>query len=264
MDSVIRMCNVSVVRDGSRILDSIDLEINGDENVAVIGPNGSGKTTLIKLLRSDILPYYDENVRTEFKLFGMDRWNLFELRSRLGIVSMDLQSAFSETAVIRDVILSGFFSSMDVYRNHSVTDEMRETTETIGKIMGLSDKMDREIGKISLGEMRRALISRALVSGPEMLVLDEPMTGLDISMKVKFRNMFDTLMDNGMRMVMITHELEDIPSGVSRVVMIKDGRIFADGPKEEILTSETVSKLYDMPVNVECRNGSYHMYGDLK
>ena len=264
MDSVIRMCNVSVVRDGSKILDSVSLGIDDNENVAVIGPNGSGKTTLIKLLRGDILPYYDENVRTEFKLFGMDRWNLFELRSRLGVVSMDLQSAFSETTVIRDVILSGFFSSMDVYRNHTVTDGMTETAEKIGGIMGLSDKMDREIGKISLGEMRRTLISRALVSGPEMLVLDEPMTGLDISMKVKFRNMFDTLMDNGMRMVMITHELEDIPSGVSRVVMIKDGRIFADGPKEEILTSETVSKLYDMPVNVECRNGSYHMYGDLK
>ena len=262
MGSVIRMCNVSVVRDGSKILDSIDLEINDNENVAVIGPNGSGKTTLIKLLRGEILPYYDENIRTEFKLFGMDRWNLFELRSRLGIVSMDLQSAFSETTVIEDVILSGFFSSMDVYRNHSVTDDMKETTERIGKIMGLSDKMDRGIGKISLGEMRRALISRALVSGPEMLVLDEPMTGLDINMKVKFRNMFDTLMDNGMRMVMITHELEDIPSDVSRIVMIKNGRIFADGPKERILTSETVSRLYDMPVNVECRNGSYHMYGD--
>ena len=262
MGRAIEMRNVSVIRDGTTILDSIDLVINEDENVAVIGPNGSGKTTLISLLRGEIHPYYDESSPAVFRLFGMERWNLFELRSRLGVVSMDLQSAFNRDTEIRDVILSGFFSSMDVYRNHTVTQSMRDAADAVGDIMGLTDKMSRGIGKISLGEMRRTLISRALVPGPEMLVLDEPMTGLDIVMKIKFREMFDTLIANGVRMVMITHELEDIPSGVSRVVMIKDGMIFADGPKDSVLTSDVVSDLYDMRIHVECRNGSYHMYGD--
>lgn len=261
MGRAIDMKNVSVVRNGMIILDSVDLVIDDDENVAVIGPNGSGKTTLMKLLRGEILPYYDETSSTRFELFGRKRWNLFELRSRIGIVSMDLQSAFSDSAIIRDVILSGFFSSMDVYRNHEVTEEMLRKVADAGRMMDLRDKMDREIGKISLGEMRRTLIARALVSGPEMLVLDEPMTGLDIVLKSKFRKMFDALISNGVSIVMITHELEDIPSDVKRVIMIKDGRIFADGPKEELLTGEMISRLFDSDIKVECRDDSYHMYG---
>lgn len=261
MGRAIDMKNVSVVRDGSYILRSIDLTIDENENVAVIGPNGSGKTTLMKLLRGEILPFYDESSETKFELFGKKRWDLFELRGRIGIVSMDLQAKFDSSSVVKDVIMSGFFSSMDVYRNHAVTEDMRKKVDSISRMMSLDNKMERDIGTISLGEMRRTLISRALVSDPEMLVLDEPMTGLDIVMKTSFRNMFDRLINEGVSIVMITHELEDIPEDVSRVVMIKDGMIFADGPKDTILTSEKVSELYGMDIKVECRNGSYHMYG---
>jgi len=259
MGTAIEMRNVSVVRDGTTILDTIDLDIDAGENIAIIGPNGSGKTTLMKLLRGEIHPYSRED--TEFRLFGKKRWDLFELRSRIGIVSMDLQSRFDGTSDVGDVIMSGFFGSMDVYRNHEVSGTMREKVCRIGETMGLADKMDRDIGTVSLGEMRRALISRALVSGPEMLVLDEPMTGLDISVRTMFKKMFDSLIENGTGIVMITHELEDIPEGIGRIVMMKNGKIFADGEKKELLTSENVSRLYDAELKVECRGGSYHMYG---
>lgn len=259
MENAIEMKNVSVVRDGTFILRSIDLTIGKNENVAIIGPNGSGKTTLMKLLKGDILPFYDEMERTEFRLFGMDRWDLFELRSRLGMVSMDLQSSFDGSSTVRDVISSGFFSSKDVYRNHSITASMEDAVRTVADVMDLTDKMERDIGTISLGEMRRTLIARALVPGPDMLVLDEPMTGLDIVLKSRFREMFDTLISNDVSIVMITHELEDIPEGVSRVIMIKDGMIFADGPKEEILTSERISGLFGSSIQVDFSNAAYHM-----
>jgi ABC-type molybdenum transport system, ATPase component/photorepair protein PhrA len=257
--NAIELSNVSVVRDGSRILDNVNVTIGKDENVAIIGPNGSGKTTLMKLLRGEILPYYDENVKTTFRLFGKDRWNLFELRSRIGIVSMDLQSKFDENSRIGDIVMSGFFSSMDVYRNHSVTMERKTKAEEMMELLDISDKTEREAGKISLGEMRRTLIARALVNDPEMLVLDEPMTGLDVSIRAKFRKMFDRLIAKNVSIVMITHELEDIPKDVTRVIMIKNGRIFADGPKEKMLVSKTVSELYDMDVRVTEQSGSYHM-----
>jgi iron complex transport system ATP-binding protein len=259
MGTAIEMRNVSVVRDGVRILDSVDLVIGDNENVAILGPNGSGKTTLMRLFRGDILPY--SSPETVFRLFGKDRWDLFELRNRIGMVSMDLQSGFDPDSTVYDVIMSGFFGSMDVYRNHRIGTAMDEKVRTIGEMMGISDKMTRLVGTVSLGEMRRTLISRALVSGPEMLVLDEPMTGLDVSMRTRFRNMFGTLMENGINIIMITHDLEDIPEGVDRVVMVKNGKIFADGRKNELLTDGNVSRLYDTDVRVGCRGGTYHMYG---
>jgi iron complex transport system ATP-binding protein len=98
------------------------------------------------------------------------------------------------------------------------------------------------------------------VTEPEMLVLDEPMTGLDISMKGRFRAMFDILMTSGVCIVMVTHDLTDIPVGIDRIVMVKDGRIIADGPKEELLNDETVSDLYGEDIRVECDDGIYRMH----
>lgn len=264
MDKALELRNVSVVRNGNRILSSVDLDIYKGENVAVIGPNGSGKTTLIKLLRGDIHPYYDEDSPATMRIFGQDRWNLFEVRGRMGVVSMDLQSMFRSDTKVGEVVVSGFFNSLDVFRNHTVTDDMVRASHEAALTMGIEDLMDREIANLSLGEMRRTLIARALVTKPDLLVLDEPMTGLDIVMKSKFRSMFDILIRAGVSIVMITHELTDIPKSVRRVVMVKDGRIFADGAKEELLTSERVSELFDDDIAVECTDGIYrmHMVGD--
>lgn len=259
MDAV-ELGNVSVVRGGKHILSSVDLRIARGENVAIIGPNGSGKTTLVKLIRGEVLPYYDEDDPATFRLFGLERWNVFELRSRMGIVSMDLQGRFREETTVREVIESGFFSSLDVFRCSVVTPAMESAVESAARTLGIEGLMDSPIGVVSLGEMRRALIARALVTEPEMLVLDEPMTGLDISMKSRFRAMFDILMENGVCIVMVTHDLTDIPVGIRRIVMVKDGRIIADGPKDELLTDAKASELYGEDIRVECDDGIYRMH----
>lgn len=259
MEKALELRNVSVVRGGARILSSVSLEIGRGENLAVIGPNGSGKTTLIKLFRGDIRPYYDEDDPAVMRIFGLDRWNLFDVRGRMGVVSMDLQSMFGQDTTVREVVCSGFFNSLDVYRNYVLTPEMEKAALDAAATMGIEDLADRPIGNLSLGEMRRALIARALVTSPDLLVLDEPMTGLDIVMKSKFRTMFDILIEAGVSIVMVTHELTDIPSSVRRVVMVKDGRIFADGPKEELLTDGTVSELFGERIVVESTDGIYRM-----
>jgi iron complex transport system ATP-binding protein len=258
-ENALLLKNVSVVRDGNRILDSVDLSIRNGENVAVIGPNGSGKTTLMKLLRGDILPYYDEDSPAVFRLFGQDLWDIFDIRSRMGLVSMDLQSGFSDDTLVSEAILSGYFSSLDVFRNHDVTEDMMRAVLDSATRMGLDGLLDRELGKLSLGEMRRTLIARALITEPGLLVLDEPMTGLDIVMKSRFRRMFDILIGNGVSIVMITHDLEEIPSKVERVVMMKEGKVFADGPKQELLTSGNLSELFEAEISVESDGMSYHM-----
>lgn len=260
MEKALELRNVSVVRNGSHILRSVDLDIFKGENVAVIGPNGSGKTTLIKLLRGDIHPYYDEDSPATMRIFGQSRWNLFDVRGRMGVVSMDLQSMFRTDTKVHEVICSGFFNSLDVFRNHDVTDAMAMRVRDVAVQMGIDDLLPREIENLSLGEMRRALIARALVTNPDLLVLDEPMTGLDIVMKSKFRAMFDILIDAGVSIVMITHELTDIPESVRRIVMIKDGEVFADGDKASLLNDELVSELYGEPIKVECNRGAYRMH----
>ena len=260
MDKALELRNVSIVRNGNYILRSIDLDIFKGENVTVIGPNGSGKTTLIKLLRGDIRPYYDEENPALFRIFGLERWNLFDIRGRMGVVSMDLQSMFRPDTTVREVICSGFFNSLDVFRNQKITPEIEAAAKASAVSMGIDDIYDREIENLSLGEMRRALIARALVTNPDLLVLDEPMTGLDIVMKSKFRSMFDILIDAGVSIVMITHELTDIPESVKRIVMVKDGTIFADGPKTELLNDEKVSELFDADIVVEENGGIYRMH----
>lgn len=254
--------NVSIVREEKRLLDSISLDIDASENVAVIGPNGSGKTTLIKLLRGDIYPYYDEDEPSVMKIFGEKNWSIFDVRSRMGVVSMDLQNMFDNDTLVKDIVLSGYFSSLDVFRNHEITDKMTEGALRAAEYMGIDQLKERTVVGLSMGEMRRTLIARALVTSPDMLVLDEPMTGLDIVMKSKFRKMFDLMSGSGVNIVMITHDLTDIPVSLDRIIMIKDGKVYADGPKSEILTSEKVSGLFDEPINVQCNNGIYSMRMD--
>ena len=256
----LEMENISVIRNGKRILSSINLEIGSEENIAIIGENGSGKTTLIKLLRGDIHPYFDDSSPSKMKIFGEDRWNIFDLRGKMGIISMDLQDQFKDDTTVFEVILSGFTGGLDVFRNTIVTEEMMKKAGDKAYIMGIDDLLGREVGTLSLGEMRRALIARALVTEPKTLVLDEPMTGLDIVMSSKFREMFDILSRNGVTLIMITHDLSDIPESVERVVMMRNGRIFADGKKKDLLTSEMISELYDEPINVECDGGTYRMH----
>ena len=258
-DNSIELRNVSVVRNGKYILKHVDLTLADGENAVILGANGSGKTTLVKLLNGDIRPYYEEDGSAYMSLFGRTTWNIFDLRDRIGVVSMDLQNRFGEDTTVVDVITSGYFGSMDVFRNHEVTPEMVRAVYNAAVRMGIDDLLDRRIDNLSLGEMRRTLIARALVSEPEMLILDEPMTGLDIVMKDAFRRMFDYLTASGVRIVMITHELEDIPSCVDRVIMIKDGEKIHDGHKSEVLTSDNLSELFDADICVSVDDHGYRM-----
>jgi len=255
----VELDNVSLVRDGNKILDRISVNIDIGESVAVIGPNGSGKTSLMRIIKGDARPYSDENEKIVCRLFGEDRWNIFDLRKRMGVVSTDLQLRFRDTASVGAVILSGFFRTTDIYKDHKITDDMVTAAEDAAARVGIFDKITRNIGKLSLGEMRRVLIARALVPGPGMLLLDEPMTGLDVVMRNDLRIMLNNLMDNGTGIVMITHDLEDIPKGIERVIMMRDGKIYADGNKKELLTGSTVSSLFSSPIRVTEKNGIYRM-----
>lgn len=251
--------NVSLVKNGMKIIDDISMKIYENESVAIIGPNGSGKTSLMKLLKGDSRPYYSDDSKTICKLFGRERWNIFDLRNKMGVVSTELQSRFKDTTSIGEVILSGFFRTTDIYRTHTITEEMTDAVKNAAARVGIEDKLTKNIGKLSLGEMRKVLIARALVPRPSMLLLDEPMTGLDIVSGNQFKNVFDTLIENGTGVLMITHDLEDIPKNIQRIIMMRNGKIYKDGMKNDILTSAIVSDLFSSDIEVTEKNGVYHM-----
>jgi len=256
----VEMRDVSVVRGGKVILDRIDLNIPEGESLAILGPNGSGKTTLLKLMTGDIRPYYSEDSSSIMRIFGEDRWNLFDLRNRVGLVSMDLQNRFGPSMSISEVICSGLFSSMDVFRDRTVTEEMLEKVVSAARIMGIEDILESQVSNVSLGEMRRALIARALVNDPSVLILDEPMTGLDPSMRSRFRTMFDLLIKGGISIILVTHDLSDIPLGMKRVVAIGNGKIRKDAPKEEVLVDDVMSETFGESIKVIEDNGFYQMH----
>jgi iron complex transport system ATP-binding protein len=172
MSGFIEMKHVSVLRDERKILSNINLTIKTNENVAIIGPNGSGKSTFIKLITRSIYPSYTGSGFC--RLFGHDVWNAYELRSLLGIVTNELQYSFRGTTTGIETVLSGFFSSIGIGKNHIVTKAMVEKADKIIDLMEVSYLKDNVLETMSSGEARRFLITRALVNEPKVLILDEP------------------------------------------------------------------------------------------
>jgi len=240
---------VTVRVSGKNLLHEIDLIIERNSSLVILGPNGSGKSTLVKVISGELRPWTGE-LETECKLFGKERWNLFELRHRMGLISMDMQNAFVPRIKSRDVIMSGFFESMGVYKNHQITPLMEKKCSELGDVLEIAHILDQDYGTLSLGEARRVLIARALVNDPETLILDEPMTGLDIVARHRFKQLMQSLMQSGTALVLITHDLEDIPAEMDNMLMLKEGEIFLHGKKKTLLNSENLSQLFDMALEV--------------
>ncbi|MDW7731149.1 MAG: ABC transporter ATP-binding protein [Methanolobus sp.] len=254
---LIEMRNVTVSRNDRKILDSIDLQINKGENIAIIGPNGSGKSSLIKVITGDYRPRAD-SMDMVLRVMGKDTWNLFNLRSLLGIVSGDLQLDYNRDISGFEVVLSGFFSSIGIYPNHKVTLEMVSTVREVMRFLEITRLSDKLISEMSTGEARRVLIGRALVHDPHILVLDEPANSLDMKSHHQFRELTRKIASVGKSIVLVTHDLADIIPEIDRIVLLKDGRVFADGGKEDVLNEDNLSNLFGLPVKITGNNGYYH------
>ncbi len=258
---VIELRDAVVERKGRRLLEVGHLALSEGEHVAVLGPNGAGKSTLVRILARDVRPLAHENGSPAVLLRGEERWDIFEARKLLGIVSGDLQEVFERPVTVLDTILSGFFGSVGIHQHHRVTDEMMAKTRELAGLLGVARLTGRLMDSLSTGEARRALIARALVHDPAILVLDEPCDGLDPGATFLFLGTLRSLVADGRTIVMVTHHIDDILPEVERVVMLKDGRVLRDGSKTALLTAEALSTLYGIPANVDSRDGWYRLWG---
>ncbi|MDR2192470.1 MAG: ATP-binding cassette domain-containing protein [Endomicrobium sp.] len=254
LDSFIEMKNVSVLRGDRKILDSVSLNISRRENAALIGPNGSGKSTFIKLITASIYPSYTGE-DTVCRLFGNSRWNISELRSKLGIVTNELQYDFHNEITGYEAVLSGFFSSIGLFTNHKVTQAMkRKACETI-EMLEVSHLKDKKLETMSSGEARRFLIARALANDPEVLILDEPSNSLDIASSIKFHNTLRKIASQKAKIILVTHLVSDIIPEIDRFVFFKEGKIFADGGRQDVFTSAKLSELFGVDVKLTQTDG---------
>jgi iron complex transport system ATP-binding protein len=252
--------NVTVLRDADSVrpaLDDVSLSIGAGEHVCILGPNGCGKSTLIKTITRECYPLARPG--SSVRIFGRDRWNVFELRSQLGIVSPDLLAACSTEATGRDVVLSGFFSSTRIFPNHSPDPAQIEHADALLARFGVAHLADRPVSRMSSGEAKRVLIARALVHAPISLLFDEPGNALDIAAQLRLRGTMSELARSGVGIVLVTHHVSEIIPEIERVVMLREGRIVGDGPTHSMLTSARLSALFGLRVEVECHEGVYRL-----
>lgn len=258
MHPLIEFHNVTVQRGDNLVLHDVTLSIAQGEHVAILGPNGSGKSTLIKLISRDLYPRLKSDPWS-LRILGRETWHIFELRHHLGIVSNDWMQLCNRDYSGHEIVLSGFFGGVGVWPWDEVTPEMEEKTREVLDLLEISHLADRPTNEMSSGEARRILIGRALVHDPEALVLDEPTTSLDLHATYELREILRKLTRKGISLVMVTHHLPDIIPEMNRVVLVRNGRIYRDGSKAEVLQPAPLSELFGIPVEVLERSGYYHV-----
>lgn len=251
--------NVTVCQGERVALDRLTLCIAAGEHVAILGPNGSGKSTFIKTINRELYPRFAPPA-CDLRLFGQDRWNVFDLRPLLGIVTNDLVEQCEQPYPAEDIILSGFFSSIGIWPNHEVTPDMRARAADLMSLLEITHLSGRSMLEMSSGERRRVVIARALVHQPKALLLDEPSNSLDIRAFQELRSAMRTLAQAGIGIILVTHHLPDIIPEIDRVICLREGRVFLDGPKREVLTAATLRSLFGLDVQFDERDGYYLMW----
>jgi iron complex transport system ATP-binding protein len=250
--------NISVARGDKLALNNLSLRISQNEHLAILGPNGCGKSTLIKTITRECYPLYSPD--SGITIMGEELWNTRELRLLLGIVSNDLMAVCRTDSTGRDIVVSGFFSSLAIFSNHHVEpDHLKRADAALAKV-GALHLADRPVEQMSSGESQRILIARALVHEPRALIFDEPSNSLDLRMQRELRETMRTLAQSGVGIVLVTHQTADIIPEIERVVLMRDGMIVGDGPKNDMLSEEKMSALFGFPARIDHRDGYCYVW----
>lgn len=257
---LIQLTDAVVRRQGKDILEVERFSLNAGENIALLGPNGAGKSTFIRLITREVFPLYRDVPPVLFR--GNERTTLQETKKVLGVVSSTMQDQITVHLPAFDIVAGGLFGSLGIPMYHTVLPESRERILGIMDMLGVLDLAERDIKTLSTGQSRRILLARALVHDPQVLVFDEPTTGLDPEGMYYVRKSMRDLVAAGKSIILVTHYPEDIIPEIDRVVMIKDGKLFDDGPKAELLTSERMSQLFNVPLRIIEQDGYFSLVSE--
>jgi iron complex transport system ATP-binding protein len=266
MDALVDLQHVYVARGENVVLHDLSLRIEAGEHLAILGPNGCGKSTLLKTMTCECYPL--ARPETSVRIMGRERWDLTELKRRMGVVSAELPGRQTLTTSCIDAIVTGFFSSSTLWPNLTVTPAMRERAEEILVLVGAEKLRDKPVGEMSAGQQRRTMIGRAIAgtslragsSEVQMLLLDEPSNALDLGAQHDLRELLRGLAAKGMAIMLITHHIADILPEMDRIVMMREGRVVADGTKAAMLTEERLSGLFGRDIVMSERGGYWNAW----
>ena len=260
MQPLIELKNCTLMRDDVVALNNVSFVLNQHESVVLLGPNGSGKSSLLKMLYRELYPL--ERETSCLKVLDDERFDLASYRKQLGIVSSDIQQNYYPDTRGLEVVISGYFDSNSLWQHHDIEQSQIESALNLIAGLGISDLTDEPFGKLSLGQQRRLLLARAMVHKPKILILDEPTVGLDLFAGKKYMADIRFLLKTGVSIILATHIISEIPPEIDRIVFIKEGAIVEDGLKDNLLTSEKLSELFNTNVSVESDNGYFRVYSD--
>jgi iron complex transport system ATP-binding protein len=255
MVAVVDLAGVSIVRGGSTLLDDITVQIDETDRWVVIGPNGAGKTTLLQVLGAQIHPTGGVAGLLGEVLGTVD---VFELRPRIGITSAALAERIPRSERVHDVVVSASYAVLGRWREDYDELDHQRADELLDQL-GIGGLLDRTFGTLSEGERKRVQIARALMTDPELLLLDEPAAGLDLSgREALVRTLSELAQDPyAPASVLVTHHVEEIPVGITHALLLKGGRLVAAGPVEETLTAENLSATFDLPLALSRSDGRW-------
>ena len=261
---LLELNDATVLIDGRPVLDRVTLSIGEGQHTAILGPNGAGKSVLLRVLTHQQRPLARPQGPPPVRVLGQEVWNITELQSQMGIVSADLHqrlvSGNSEGWITGEAaVLSGFLVSQGVLRYGTITGEMRERTAAALDSMGVPHLAKRRLNEMSSGEARRVMLARALVTRPRALILDEPTTGLDVVARHAFLERVRQIARTGTTLILITHHVEEIVPEFERVVLLRHGRIAADGTKPAMLTAEWLGRVFEAPLQVDETDGYFYV-----
>ena len=247
--------NINCFKNGFQVIKDLNLKIANNENVILIGPNGSGKSSLIDVINRNIYPLVDNG--SILKIFDKELINLWELRKRISTVNNDIKNRISPNLKVFDLILSGLYGSYCFISNRSDRDLYK--VESIIKNMNISNLSKKNFAYLSDGEKQISLIARALIKKPDILILDEPVANLDYKSKFFVIDKINELSKLNTKILCVTHDISTITKIYDRVIMLKDGKIIADGDQNKVINSENLNKLFGIQVEVTNNNGLWNI-----
>jgi iron complex transport system ATP-binding protein len=255
MTNVLELAEVSVRRGQAILLDALDWRVRDDERWVVLGANGAGKTTLVQLCSAQIHPSSGVAGILGEVLGTVD---VFELRPRIGYTSAAIAERIPRDELVRDVVVSASYGVVGRWREHYDEldhDRARELLVEVG-----ADKLhDRTFGTLSEGERKRVQIARSLMTDPELLILDEPAAGLDLGGREDLVSTMSVLADDAQSpaIVLVSHHVEEIPPGFTHALMLREGRVVAQGPLVEVMTAANLTRTFGMSLQLTYQDGRY-------
>jgi iron complex transport system ATP-binding protein len=256
MPGVIELADVSVVRGQQKLLDAISWTVEEDDRWVILGPNGAGKTTLLQVLAAQLHPTSGVAGILGEVLGAVD---VFDLRPRIGLTSAAVADRIPPAELVRDVVVSASYAVIGRWREEYETLDHERARRLMDEV-GVGRLSGRTFGTLSEGERKRVQIARALMTDPELLLLDEPAAGLDLGGREDLVSTLTVLAEDidAPATVLVSHHVEEIPPGFTHVLMLRDGRVVADGPIETTLTEAALSETFALPLLLERTDGRWH------